>query len=385
MGPKTSKQKSNQNNTDISSTQSVRVFLYKELKKATNDFSAGNIVGKGGFGSVYKGILNDGTAVAVKVLSQESKQGTREFISELTVVTGIVHENLVTLYGCCVEGTQRILVYNYLENNSVAQTLLGSKRSNIQFSWKTRAKIIIGIARGLEFLHDHVQPHIVHRDIKASNILLDSDLTPKISDFGLAKLLPLDTSYVSTRVAGTIGYLAPEYAARGQVTRKSDVYSFGVLLLEIVTGRSNADTRLPYEEQLFLDYSPDAAHGLIILQTWALYESGDLSRIVDTSITDTSDLNEACKFLKIGLLCTQEASKLRPYMPKVLKLLEGEIDVESEKITKPGVISNFMELKLRGQSTPTDKGNKDSSLSASSGSTSSSRATMTYTTLSNRE
>uniref|UniRef100_A0A453NG00 Protein kinase domain-containing protein n=1 Tax=Aegilops tauschii subsp. strangulata TaxID=200361 RepID=A0A453NG00_AEGTS len=168
-------------------------------------------------------------------------------------ISNISHGNLVSLYGYCVEGNQRILVYNYLENNSLAQTLLGSGRSNIQFNWRSRVNICLGIARGLAYLHDDVNPHIVHRDIKASNILLDKDLTPKISDFGLAKLLPPNASHISTRVAGTLGYLAPEYAIRGQVTRKSDVYSFGVLLLEIVSGRSNTSSRLPYEDQILLE------------------------------------------------------------------------------------------------------------------------------------
>ncbi|KAG0485349.1 hypothetical protein HPP92_009428 [Vanilla planifolia] len=178
------------------------------------------------FGSVYKGTLKDGTNVAVKVLSSSSNQGAKEFLSEITAISDIVHENLVKLHGVCIEGNRRMLVYNYLENNSLAQTLLGTNNSNIQFNWRTRYKICIGIARGLAFLHEEIVPHIVHRDIKASNILLDKDLTPKISDFGLAKLLPPNATHVSTRVAGTIGYLAPEYALRGQVNRKSDVYSF---------------------------------------------------------------------------------------------------------------------------------------------------------------
>ncbi|RWW07684.1 hypothetical protein GW17_00028924 [Ensete ventricosum] len=151
-----------------------------------------------------KGRLRDGKFVAVKVLSSESKQGAREFLTEITVISGIIHENLVKLYGCCVEGTHRILVYNYCENNSLAQTLLGSSRSSIQLNWRTRAKICVGIARGLAFLHEEVRPHVVHRDIKASNILLDKDLTPKISDFGLAKLLPANVTHVSTKVAGTM-------------------------------------------------------------------------------------------------------------------------------------------------------------------------------------
>lgn len=314
----------------------VKLYSYNELKSATGGFSPDNKVGEGGFGSVYKGKLKDGTSIAIKVLSLESKQGVREFLTELILITNIVHENLVQLYGCCVEGDHRILVYNYLENNSIAQTLLGANRNNIQFNWRTRSKICIGVARGLAFLHEEVRPHIVHRDIKASNILLDKDLTPKISDFGLAKLLPPNTTHVSTRVAGTIGYLAPEYAIRGQVTRKSDVYGYGVLLLEIVSGRCNTNTRLPYEERFLLE------------RTWDLYERGQLEEIVD-NLTEDLDVREACMFLKIGLLCTQDASKIRPSMSTVVKMLTGEKDVGREKITKPGLISDFTELKIRSQ------------------------------------
>ncbi|KAL5670567.1 hypothetical protein ACJX0J_022788, partial [Zea mays] len=231
----------------------ITKYTYKELVRATNNFNPLNKIGEGGFGSVYKGQLRNGTVIAVKVLSSESRQGVREFLNELVAISDISHDNLVKLYGYCAEGDQRILVYNHLENNSLAQTLLGSSHSNIQFDWKTRVNICLGIARGLAYLHHGVSPHIVHRDIKASNILLDRDLTPKISDFGLAKLLPPNATHVSTRVAGTLGYLAPEYAIRGQVTRKSDVYSFGVLLLEIVCGRSNSDTRLAYGDQILLE------------------------------------------------------------------------------------------------------------------------------------
>jgi serine/threonine protein kinase len=153
---------------------------------------------------LFQGTLKDGTDVAVKLLSLQSRQGVKEFLNELMAISDISHENLVKLHGCCVEGRHRILVYNYLENNSLAHTLLGSRQSNIQFNWRARVNICIGVAKGLAFLHDGVRPHIVHRDIKASNILLDKDLTPKISDFGLAKLLPSDASHVSTRVAGTL-------------------------------------------------------------------------------------------------------------------------------------------------------------------------------------
>ncbi|KAL0914451.1 hypothetical protein M5K25_014799 [Dendrobium thyrsiflorum] len=612
--------------------QNVKIYSYKVLRKATDNFSPANKLGEGGFGCVYKGRLKNGEIVAIKVLSSESRQGVREFLNELTVISNVVHENLVSLIGCCVDGNQRILVYNYLENNSLAKTLLGTDNSNIRFSWITRRKICIGVARGLKFLHEEVRPHIVHRDIKASNVLLDKDLTAKISDFGIAKLLPADMSHISTKVAGTIGrtvsvgrrsinfpkeimagrkvevlegelgqlktdfeekisdfqnqfssihekmdgrfvaledlmkkmiddkqkpassetigghgrggnpnpsrgrenpevevlegddgmppleplsreelsrgydrqeaeyvgrreelyrrgagfervqrrgadfeggradfhrrcadferiqrrgadfegmreeihrrgaefegiqrreipvilcgweckvnakgggeheadnkrgseeivddgdrgrqpnwgqrgsrcrvelwdcvmgevvgitrggrrstmakmgvgrrwslgderdrqcrlgYLAPEYAVRGQLTRKADIYSFGVLLVEIISGRNHTNTRLPYEDQILLE------------RMWTLYKNGKLENIIDASLNGDFDAEEACRFLRVGLLCTQENPKLRPSMSTVIKMLEGEIDVDSFEITEPGLITDFMDLKVR--------------------------------------
>ncbi|XP_020242564.1 putative serine/threonine-protein kinase isoform X2 [Asparagus officinalis] len=364
-GLTTPEKKTVQRDEDIAGVENVKIFSYKELCKATREFSPVNKVGKGGFGSVYRGTLKDGTVIAAKVLSHESRQGIREFLTELTVISDIIHENLVRLYGCCVESVHRILIYEYIENNSLAQTLLGANRSNIQFSWKTRTNISIGIARGLAFLHEEVRPPIIHRDIKASNILLDRDLTPKISDFGLARLLPPNATHVSTRVAGSRGYLAPEYALHGQVTCKSDIYSFGVLLLEIVCGRCNRNTSLPHEERFLLE------------RTWLHYESGELAKVVDTSITDDLEIEEACKFLKIALLCTQEVAKLRPLMSTVVTMLTTKMDVESSQITRPGLVCDFKDLKIRSQ--------KNTSSTESSGSPETTHANMTFTAISDRE
>lgn len=315
----------------VSGILNVTVYTYKELRIATENFSEENKIGQGGFGSVYKGTLKNGTLAAIKVLSAESRQGSREFLTEIEVIANIEHDNLVKLYGCCAEGNHRILVYGYLENNSLAQTILGGGHSSIQFSWSARCKICIGVARGLAFLHEEVQPHIIHRDIKASNILLDKDLSPKISDFGLAKFIAPNLTHVSTRVAGTAGYLAPEYAIRGQVTRKADVYSFGVLTLEIICGRCNTNRRLPLKEQYLLP------------MVWEHHEREQLVELVDTALNGIFNVEEACRFLKIGLLCTQDMPKLRPSMSTVVEMLTGERDVNEEKISKPGLLSEFMD------------------------------------------
>ncbi|GAB4849402.1 Cold-responsive protein kinase 1 [Ancistrocladus abbreviatus] len=320
--------------------------------------------------------------VAVKVLSPESRQGLQEFLTELRVIAAVDHENLVKLYGCCVERNNRILVYGYLENNSLAQTLLGGSHDTINFTWRIRKNICIGIAQGLAYLHEEVRPHIVHRDIKASNILLDKDLNAKISDFGLAKLIPPHMTHVSTKVAGTLGYLAPEYGIRGQLTRKADIYSFGVLLLEIVCGTSNRNKRLPSEDQYLLQ------------RAWRIYGKGQLVELVDESFRGELDIFEACVFMKVALLCTQEAAKQRPSMSTVVKMLRREVDISNMKLSKPGLL-NEKHLKVReGPENRFDMKNKTlfqlSSTSGNPGTSSASDssnptfATMAVTSISHR-
>ncbi|KAG6407354.1 hypothetical protein SASPL_130343 [Salvia splendens] len=354
---------------ELSGVQNVTLYSYKELAIATNDYNPDNKIGEGGFGSVYKGKLRNGQMAAIKVLSANSTQGVREFLTEIEVISDIEHGNLVKLYGCCVERNQRILVYNYLENNSLAKTLLGEGHSSIHFSWKTRVKICTGVARGLAYLHEEVRPRIIHRDIKASNILLDKDLTPRISDFGLAKLMPPNMTHVSTRVMGTIGYLAPEYAIRGHLTRRADIYSFGVLLIEIVSGRCNTNSRLPIAEQYILE------------RTWQLYERKELVLLVDTALNGDFDAEQACKFLKIGLLCTQDSPKLRPSMSTVVRMLTGEKIFDEDAITKPGLISDFMDLKIKTDPKPkADNAHLTSSNFNSSGSGTTEKSTWTSAT-----
>ncbi|KAL4555108.1 hypothetical protein LXL04_037719 [Taraxacum kok-saghyz] len=340
-------------NTDISvellDINNMRLYTYKDLQTATQDFNPDTKIGQGGFGSVYKGLLKDGKLVAIKVLSTESRQGLREFLTEITVISDIQHENLVKLHGYCVEKDHRILVYGYLKNGSLDRTLLDGEDCGIKFTWEIRRKICIGVAKGLAYLHEEVQPHVIHRDIKASNILLDEDFTPKISDFGLAKLFPSHLTHVSTRIAGTQGYLAPEYAIRGQLTRKADIYSFGVLLLEIVSGRPNQSKLLPIEKQYLLEW------------VWELYSEGELKRSVDGSIGTGDDIDEACRYLKIGLLCTQSLPKNRPSMSNVMMLLNDETALDEKDLCDPGMISELTNFK-------TSKNNTTGGTSSSGGS-----------------
>ncbi|GAB4846556.1 Cold-responsive protein kinase 1 [Ancistrocladus abbreviatus] len=336
-----STQRTNDEVPDVSDVHNVKVYSYREMQNATENFNPANKIGEGGFGSVFKGRLRDGTMVAVKVLSPESRQGLREFLTELVVIADVDHENLVKVYGCCVERNNRILVYDYLENNSLAQTLLGGSHNVVNFTWRIRKNISIGIARGLAYLHEEVRPHIIHRDIKASNILLDKDFNAKISDFGLAKLIPPNMTHVSTRIAGTLGYLAPEYGIRGQLTRKADVYSFGVLLLEIVCGTCNRNKRLPSEDQYLLE------------RAWRMYESGQVVELVDESLRGDLNIVEACTFMKIALLCTQDVAKTRPSMSNVVKMLQGKVDISNIKTRKPGLLNELANLKISGN--PNDK------------------------------
>ncbi|KAK1581645.1 hypothetical protein Q3G72_007674 [Acer saccharum] len=204
-------------------------FSYSVLKTATEDFSHANKLGEGGFGPVYKGKLSDERAISVKQLSVASHQGKSQFVAEIVAISAVWHHNLVKLYGCCVEGSKRLLVYEYLENNSLDQALFGERSMN--FNWSTRYDICLGVARGLAYLHEESRLRIIHRDVKTSNILLDYELSPKILDFGLAKLYDDKKTHISTRVAGIFVYLSPKYAMRGHLTEKTNVFAFGVVAL----------------------------------------------------------------------------------------------------------------------------------------------------------
>ncbi|KAH9544877.1 hypothetical protein CY35_12G018800 [Sphagnum magellanicum] len=230
------------------------IFSYSELRAATKDFHPDMKLGQGSYGVVYKGIFPNKNEVAVKQLFNESQQSIDEFLNEIVLITGVKHRNLVKLKGCCITTSKkRLLVYEYVENNDLAEALFVGKGKHM-LNWPVRFNICLGVARGLFYLHEIAQPRIIHRDIKASNILLDKNLQAKIADFGLALLFPEDQTHITTmHIAGTKGYLAPEYAIRGQLTEKVDVYSFGVLVLEIMSGRKNIDHNLPPQDIYLLD------------------------------------------------------------------------------------------------------------------------------------
>ncbi|XVF25831.1 hypothetical protein REPUB_Repub13aG0247600 [Reevesia pubescens] len=307
----------------------INHFSYNQLRSATDDFHSRNKLGRGGFGTVFKGVLKDGTEVAVKPLAAQSKQGVREFLTEINTISNVKHPNLVELIGCCIQGTNRILVYEYVENKSLDKVLLDQRSTNIKLDWSKRSAICMGIARGLAFLHEELVPRIVHRDIKSSNILLDKDFNPKIGDFGLAKLFPDDITHISTRIAGTTGYLAPEYALGGQLTMKADVYSFGVLVLEIISGRSSSKANWGGMEKFLLEWA------------WQLYEEGKLIELVDPDLGEFPE-EEVLRYLKVAFFCTQSAANRRPLMSQVIEMLVRTTRLNEKILTAPGYFQEGM-------------------------------------------
>ncbi|XP_031474103.2 uncharacterized protein LOC116246385 [Nymphaea colorata] len=301
-------------------------FSFGEIKAATNNFDPANKIGEGGFGPVFKGSLPDGRVIAVKQLSSRSRQGNREFLNEISMISPLQHPNLVKLHGCCTEGNQLMLIYEYLENNCLARALFGPPEHRLKLSWRTRYNICLGIAKGLAYLHEESRLKIVHRDIKATNVLLDKDLNAKISDFGLAKLDEEEHTHISTRIAGTIGYMAPEYATRGYLTAKADVYSFGVVALEIVSGQSNTSASTNEDFAFLLD------------RAYVLQESGELLQLVDPSLGSKFSKEGAMCVLTVALLCTSTSPSLRPTMSTIVDILEGRAGVE-ETSTSSGYSS----------------------------------------------
>jgi len=298
------------NAEDIESIDSLFLDI-STLCSATDNFAESNRLGEGGFGAVYKGVLPDGQEIAVKRLSQSSGQGIQELKNELVLVAKLQHKNLVRLVGVCLQEHEKLLVYEYMPNRSIDTILFDPKKSN-ELDWGKRVKIIDGIARGLQYLHEDSQLKIIHRDLKASNVLLDSDYTPKISDFGLARLFGGDRSReITSRVVGTYGYMSPEYAMRGHYSIKSDVFSFGVLILEILTGRRSSGS-------INIEQSVD-----LLSLVWEHWTMGTIVEIMDPSLSGKAPAEQMLKCVHIGLLCVQDNPVDRPMMSTVNVMLSS--------------------------------------------------------------
>ncbi|XP_019162742.1 PREDICTED: putative receptor-like protein kinase At4g00960 [Ipomoea nil] len=296
---------------DISTVESLQ-YNFGTIRTATNNFSDSNKLGQGGFGPVYKGELPNGQEIAVKRLSANSGQGDLEFKNEVLLVAKLQHRNLVRLLGFCLEGRERLLVYEFVPNASLDHSLFDPvKRENLD--WKTRYKIIGGISKGLLYLHEDSRLRIIHRDLKASNVLLDAEMNPKISDFGMARLFELDESEGNTsRIVGTYGYMAPEYVMHGQFSIKSDVFSFGVLVLEIVSGQKNNCFKNGESVQDLLSYA------------WTQWREGTTLNLVDPFLRGNSgSVREILRCIHMALLCVQENVGDRPTMSTILLMLSG--------------------------------------------------------------
>ncbi|KAJ0832668.1 putative protein kinase RLK-Pelle-DLSV family [Helianthus annuus] len=285
------------------------MYKYETLEKATNYFDASNKLGQGGAGSVYKGTLPNGDVVAVKRLFFNTRQWVDEFFNEVNLVSAIEHKNLVKLLACSIEGPESLLVFEFLPNKSLDHFLFDKDKAQI-LSWRQRVEVILGTAEGLAYLHGGCHVKIIHRDIKSSNILLDKDFSPKISDFGLVRTFPTDRSHLTTGIAGTLGYMAPEYIVRGQLTEKADVFSFGVVVLEIACGKRN---------NAFVEDS-----GSLLQTVWRLYKEGSVSGAIDPLLKGDFPEQEALEVVQIGLLCTQASAALRPSMAEVVEFLTNK-------------------------------------------------------------
>ncbi|OVA11173.1 Protein kinase domain [Macleaya cordata] len=294
----------------IVSAESLQ-FDFITIRIATNGFSDANKLGEGGFGAVYKGQLQDGQEIGVKRLSRNSGQGSQEFKNEVVLLHKLQHRNLVRLLGFCLEGEEKILIYEYVPNRSLDKYLFDSTRK-VLLDWEKRYKIIGGIARGLLYLHEDSRLRIIHRDLKAGNILLDEEMNPKIADFGMAKLFGVDQTQGNTsRIAGTFGYMAPEYALHGLFSVKSDVFSFGVLILEIVSGRKITSFYQSGSSQDLLSYA------------WKHWREGTALELMDSTLGDSVLRNQVIRCIHIGLLCVQENIEDRPTMSSVVLMLNS--------------------------------------------------------------
>ncbi|KAM1513653.1 hypothetical protein FF2_024910 [Malus domestica] len=313
-----------------------RVFSLKELHAATNNFNYDNKLGEGGFGSVYWGQLWDGSQIAVKRLKVWSDKADMEFAVEVEILARVRHKNLLSLRGYCAEGQERLIVYDYMPNLSLLSHLHGQHSAECLLDWTRRMNIAIGSAEGVVYLHHHATPHIIHRDIKASNVLVDSDFQAQVADFGFAKLIPDGATHVTTRVKGTLGYLAPEYAMLGKASESCDVYSFGILLLELASGKK------PIEK---------VSQGMKRTVTdWALPLACErkFDEIADPKLNGKYLEDELKRVVFVALLCAHSRPERRPTMLEVVELLKGEskeklAQLENDELFKTPQVAEYNE------------------------------------------
>uniref|UniRef100_A0A7N1A2T7 non-specific serine/threonine protein kinase n=1 Tax=Kalanchoe fedtschenkoi TaxID=63787 RepID=A0A7N1A2T7_KALFE len=305
-------------------------YSYAELKAATRGFKDKEVIGFGGFGKVYKGVLaRSEMEVAVKRIAHESRQGLQEFASEITSMGKLRHRNLVQLLGWCRRREDLLLVYDYMENGSLDKYIYDEPKAIL--TWVQRFKIIKDIARGLLYLHEEYEQTVIHRDIKAANVLLDSEFTGRLSDFGLAKLYQHGSDPGTTRVVGTLGYLAPELTRTGKPTTSSDVYAFGALLLEVVCGRRPIQPKAAPEEVILVDW------------VWDRWEAGRVMEVVDKRMGEEFDEDEVVRVLKLGLMCSSNAASRRPVMRMVVRYLDGEVALP-EILAKPASFGSVADV-----------------------------------------
>ncbi|XP_020257960.1 putative proline-rich receptor-like protein kinase PERK6 [Asparagus officinalis] len=322
-------------------------FTYEEVSAATNGFSQSSLLGQGGFGYVYKGILPNGKEVAVKQLKAGSGQGEREFQAEVEIISRVHHRHLVTLAGYCITGSQRILLYEFVPNNTLEYHLYGKGVPTMD--WPTRLKIAIGSAKGLAYLHEDCHPRIIHRDIKTANILLDYNFEAMVADFGLAKLSSDTNTHVSTRIMGTFGYLAPEYASTGKLTDKSDVFSYGVMLLELISGRRPVDHTNRVEDSL-VDWARPILGQILAEEKF--------EEIVDPKLEGNYNPTEMARMIACAAASIRHSARMRPRMSQIVRALEGDaISFDDLKDgVKPGQNSQF------GSSSDCDSGTYSSKM-----------------------
>ncbi|KAF5472944.1 hypothetical protein F2P56_009600 [Juglans regia] len=293
----------------------LKRFTFRELQNATGNFSPKNIIGQGGFGVVYIGYLPNRSVVAVKRLKDPNYTGEVQFQTEVEMIGLALHRNLLRLYGFCMSSDERLLVYPYMPNGSVADRLRDTRREKPTLDWNRRMRIAVGAARGLLYLHEQCNPRIIHRDVKAANILLDESFEAVVGDFGLAKLLDQRDSHVTTAVRGTVGHIAPEYLSTGQSSEKTDVFGFGILLLELITGQKTLDGG-----------NGQVQKGMILDWVRTLHEEKRLEMLVDRDLRECFNALQLEKVVEVALQCTQSHPNLRPKMSEVLKVLEGLVE-----------------------------------------------------------